>query len=96
MGADGPGKQELPTTPLERAQLFCDLPDQARQIGEFQHAAADATLTALGDVLPGLAAGRTEEEQITIFDSSGFALQDLALAAALLAREDTLTAGATR
>ncbi|WP_375432599.1 ornithine cyclodeaminase family protein [uncultured Friedmanniella sp.] len=96
MGADGPGKQELPTTLLGRARLFCDLPDQARRIGEFQHAAADATITALGDVLHGIASGRTDDEQITIFDSSGFALQDLALAAALLAREDALGSRAVR
>ncbi|WP_245847864.1 ornithine cyclodeaminase family protein [Lentzea kentuckyensis] len=84
MGADGPGKQELPPALYDRASLFCDLPEQSRAIGEFQH--ASVTPVALGAVLAGAAAGRTSAEQITVFDSSGFALQDLTLAAALLRR----------
>ncbi len=43
MGADAKGKQELPPALLERAQLFCDLPEQSRTIGEFQHASAGAS-----------------------------------------------------
>lgn len=85
MGADGPGKQELPAELYDRASLFCDLPEQSRAIGEFQHAPA-ATPVALGAVLAGHAAGRTSTEDVTVFDSSGFALQDLTLAAALLRR----------
>ncbi|SER71766.1 ornithine cyclodeaminase [Lentzea xinjiangensis] len=85
MGADGPGKQELPVALYDRASLFCDLPDQSLAIGEFQHTTA-ATPVALGAVLAGEADGRTAREQITVFDSSGFALQDLTLAAALLRR----------
>ncbi|MFB8275081.1 ornithine cyclodeaminase family protein [Nocardia colli] len=85
MGADGPGKQELPPELYDRARLFCDLPDQSRSIGEFQHA-GPAELTALGAVLTGAAEGRRSPDDITVFDSSGFALQDLTLAAALLRR----------
>ncbi|HUQ56051.1 ornithine cyclodeaminase family protein [Lentzea sp.] len=84
MGADGPGKQELPVALYERASLFCDLPDQSSTIGEFQH--TSAVPVALGSVLAGTAAGRTSDEDVTVFDSSGFALQDLTLAAALLHR----------
>jgi len=84
MGADGPGKQELPVALYERASLFCDLPGQSSTIGEFQH--TSTVPVALGAVLAGTAAGRTSDEDVTVFDSSGFALQDLTLAAALLRR----------
>ncbi len=86
MGADGSGKQELAAALYEQAALFCDLPDQARAIGEFSHAAPEAPVTALGSVLTGAAPGRTDADQVTVFDSSGFALQDLAFAEAILAR----------
>ncbi|MFD5825903.1 ornithine cyclodeaminase family protein [Lentzea sp. NPDC060358] len=84
MGADGPGKQELPVALHDRASLFCDLPDQSNAIGEFQH--TPVVPVALGAVLAGDAAGRTSDDDVTVFDSSGFALQDLTLAAALLRR----------
>lgn len=84
MGADTPGKQELPVELYERARLFCDLPEQSRREGEFQHAPLHAPLTTLGAVLTGVAAGRTAPDQVTVFDSSGFGLQDLALAVAIL------------
>ncbi|MCG8928109.1 ornithine cyclodeaminase family protein [Lentzea sp. CC55] len=85
MGADGPGKQELPAEIFGSAKLFCDLPEQSRAIGEFQHASG-AVPVALGAVLTGASEGRTSPEDTTVFDSSGFALQDLTLAAALLHR----------
>jgi ornithine cyclodeaminase/alanine dehydrogenase-like protein (mu-crystallin family) len=85
MGADSGGKQELPTGLYDNAALFCDLPEQSRTIGEFQHVPG-ADLTPLGAVLSEQAPGRRSPEEITIFDSSGFALQDLTLAAALLDR----------
>ncbi len=89
MGSDAPGKQELPRELLETARLFCDLPAQAVRIGEAQHVAdliAGGThaLTAVGDVLLGRAEGRRSEQDITVFDSSGIALQDLFVADALL------------
>jgi ornithine cyclodeaminase/alanine dehydrogenase-like protein (mu-crystallin family) len=84
MGADARGKQELPPQLFTRARLFCDLPDQSRSIGEFQHAMDDAELTSLGEILHGRATGRRDADEITIFDSSGFAIQDLTLAVALL------------
>lgn len=90
MGSDQAGKQELPPALFPRARLFCDLPQQAVVIGEMQHAKAlvegGQSLVAIGDVLRGTAAGRLSDDEITIFDSSGIALQDLAIAAAVLAR----------
>lgn len=93
MGSDAHGKQELPRELLETARLFCDLPAQAVRIGEAQHVAdliADGTLTltAIGDVLDGRAGGRRSEQDITVFDSSGIALQDLFIADALLRAAD--------
>jgi ornithine cyclodeaminase len=90
MGADAKGKQELPPALLERAALFCDLPEQSRTLGEFQHASAQAqeSLTAIGDVLRSGQGGRTDPDQITVFDSSGIALQDLTIARAILAKAD--------
>jgi ornithine cyclodeaminase len=89
MGADGVGKQELPVGLYARAQLFCDLVAQSVVIGEFQHAAAliqagAVSLTQIGTVLSGQTPGRLDDQAITIFDSSGIALQDLYIAERLL------------
>ena len=86
MGSDAAGKQELPPQLLERASLFCDLPEQYRVIGEFQHAPQEATATAIGHVLSGAHPGRRSPAEITIFDSSGLSLQDLYVARHLLAK----------
>jgi ornithine cyclodeaminase len=89
MGADGAGKQELDPALLERAELFCDLPEQSVAIGEFQHVAPQiasgaVALTAIGRVLMGQAAGRSSAQSITVFDSSGISLQDLHIAQRIL------------
>lgn len=91
MGSDAAGKQELPPDLLRIASCFCDLPAQSVTLGEFQHVAADVAagklpLTAIGDVLAGRARGRTSDGQITVFDSSGIALQDLHVGHAVLRR----------
>ncbi|PRY37929.1 ornithine cyclodeaminase family protein [Umezawaea tangerina] len=88
MGSDARGKQELPPALLATAALFCDLPAQSTTIGEFQHALA-RPVTALGDVLAGRAPGRHDDDTVTVFDSSGIALQDLYVATALLALSRT-------
>lgn len=84
MGSDSRGKQELPDDLLQKASLFCDLPEQSLRIGEFQHAGPEAKPTAIGAVLSGEALGREEECEITIFDSSGISLQDLYIAKTIL------------
>ncbi|MGC0343540.1 ornithine cyclodeaminase family protein [Streptomyces sp. SLBN-8D4] len=88
MGADAPGKRELPPELFPRARVFCDLPEQARRMGESQHAPADTVLTPLGDVLTGRTEGRTADGDITVFDSSGIGGQDLYLGLALLEKMD--------
>ncbi len=89
MGADGPGKAEIAVAEIARAHVFCDDWEQASHGGEL-HAAVEAgrlardEVTELGAVLAGLAEGRRDDEEITIFDSTGLAIQDLAIALAAL------------
>ena len=95
MGADGPGKAEIAVEELVRAHVFADDWEQASHNGDLAHAvAADALtqddVTQLGDVLAGTAAGRRHEHDITIFDSTGLAIQDLGIALAVLASADVL------
>ena len=87
MGADGPGKAEVAIEELRRAHLFCDDWEQAgsKGIGEVGLAAAAGIITRddvteLGQVLIGEADGRRSAGDITLFDSSGLAIQDLAIA----------------
>ena len=89
MGADGPGKAEMAGAELARARLFCDDWKQASHGGELAHAVEDglvteADVTPLGRVLAGEAAGRESAAEITAFDSTGLAIQDLAIALAAL------------
>ncbi|HQS69842.1 MAG: ornithine cyclodeaminase family protein [Novosphingobium sp. 17-62-8] len=85
MGSDAAGKQELPPELFASAALFCDHPAQAVVMGDLQHFTGDrAQIVALGDVLLGRAEGRTSPDQITVFDSSGIALQDLTIARKLI------------
>jgi alanine dehydrogenase len=95
MGADGPGKAEIATSELLRARLFCDDWGQASHGGELAAAvAADALtrdgVTELGEVLTGQAPGRQHDDDITLFDSTGLAIQDLAIAIAAFAKADEL------
>ncbi|HEY0648024.1 ornithine cyclodeaminase family protein [Phenylobacterium sp.] len=85
MGADTAGKQELDIELVSRARLFADVAAQAVTIGEFQTAARAGRIgphdiTPLGAVLDGQAAGRLDSSEVTVFDSSGVAVQDLAVA----------------
>jgi alanine dehydrogenase len=89
MGADGPGKAEIGLEELLRTRVFCDDWEQASHNGELAHAVEAGRITRdevtqLGDVLAGTAAGRQSEDEVTIFDSTGLAIQDLAIALAAL------------
>jgi len=95
MGADGPGKAEIAVAELERVQVFCDDWEQASHNGDLVHAVeagvlARADVSQLGDVLIGMAEGRKSDDDITVFDSTGLAIQDLAIALAALERADEL------
>ena len=91
MGTDTRGKQEVEAALLARARVFCDERAQSVTIGEAQHAVAAGLLapeaiTEIGAVVAGLAPGRRSAEEITLFDGTGVALQDLAVAARAVAR----------
>ncbi len=89
LGADGPGKSEATIAAIAKCALFCDEWRQASHGGELT-AAVEAgvvsreQVTELGVVLAGGAPGRSGPEAITLFDSTGLAIQDLAIAAAAL------------
>jgi ornithine cyclodeaminase/alanine dehydrogenase-like protein (mu-crystallin family) len=89
LGADGPGKAEATISAVAACTLFCDEWEQAAHGGELT-AAIEAgavtreRVTELGAVLAGTAAGRSDPEAVTLFDSTGLAIQDLAVASAAL------------
>ena len=95
MGADGPGKAEVAIEELRRAHLFCDDWEQASHGGELTAAVAAGVVqrtdvTELGAVLIGEADGRRSAGDITLFDSTGLAIQDLAIAKAAYAKAGEL------
>ena len=79
VGADTKGKRELPDGLLTRARLFVDDRQQAQQIGETQWA-PDTPCEELGDLLTGKAVVARDPRDITVFDMTGLALQDLTTA----------------
>jgi alanine dehydrogenase len=85
IGADAAGKAEVEPAAVRRCRLFCDEWRQASTGGELAAgvAAGNVTreqVTELGEVLSGRAEGRRADEEITLFDSTGLAIQDLAIA----------------
>jgi alanine dehydrogenase len=95
MGADGPGKAEIAVDELVRTRVFCDDWVQASHNGDLAAAVnagaiAQESATEIGRVLTGEAVGRRSDDEITTFDSTGLAIQDLAIALAALERADQL------
>jgi ornithine cyclodeaminase/alanine dehydrogenase-like protein (mu-crystallin family) len=95
MGADGPGKAEVAIAELSRAHLFCDDWEQASHGGELAAGVAAGvvtqdTVTELGAVLIGEADGRRSAGDVTLFDSTGLAIQDLAIAKAAFTKASEL------
>jgi alanine dehydrogenase len=87
LGADGPGKAEATVAAVIACALFCDEWAQASHGGELTAAVEQGLVTRdlvtdLGAVLAGDAAGRPHAGAVTLFDSTGLAIQDLAIAAA--------------
>lgn len=76
VGGDCPGKTELHGDILEAAKVFVEYEPQSRIEGEIQHQPADFAVTELWQVLRGESAGRDNAQQVTVFDSVGFALED--------------------
>jgi ornithine cyclodeaminase/alanine dehydrogenase-like protein (mu-crystallin family) len=95
MGADGPGKAEIAVEELARVRVFCDDWEQASHNGDLVHAVeagrvARQDVTELGAVLAGEADGRRSDDEATAFDSTGLAIQDLAIALAAMERAEHL------
>ncbi|HST24436.1 MAG TPA: ornithine cyclodeaminase family protein [Gaiellaceae bacterium] len=87
MGADGPDKCEIAPAELARVSAFCDDWGQASHAGDLAHAVEAGLLarehvTEIGAVLTDDAPGRRSADEITAFDSTGLAIQDLAIALA--------------
>ena len=76
IGGDCPGKTELHKDILLRSDIFVEFPPQTRIEGELQQLAEDHPVTELWQVITGEAKGRVSGEQITLFDSVGFAIED--------------------
>jgi alanine dehydrogenase len=95
MGADGPGKAEIAARELARTHVFCDDWEQASHSGDISHAVEAGLIgredvTQLGAVLAGDAPGRAGADDMTVFDSTGLAIQDLAIAIAAIERAPDL------
>jgi len=89
LGADGPGKAEAEPEAVAACQLFCDEWTQASHGGELTAAVEAGLVTRdqvaeLGAVLTGAHPGRSATDGVTLFDSTGLAIQDLALCLALI------------
>ena len=76
VGGDCPGKTELHTDVLRRAQIFVEYAPQTRIEGEIQQLAADHPITELCEVIARRMPGRQSADDITLFDSVGFAIED--------------------
>lgn len=89
VGADAHGKQELEPALMVGSTVVVDVLAQCVEIGELQHAVAAGLMTPadvhaeLSDVVVGRRPGRTRADEVTIFDSSGTALQDVAASLAV-------------
>lgn len=89
VGADNEDKQELEPALLIKNKLVVDILEQAASIGELHHSLESNLITKadvyaeLGEVVAGRKSGRSSSEEIIIFDSTGMALQDVIVAAAV-------------
>ncbi|MDQ6886175.1 MAG: ornithine cyclodeaminase family protein [Gemmatimonadota bacterium] len=92
VGADGESKQELEPSVLAIGTVVVDVLEQCATIGELHHALAagvmrrDAVHAELAEVVSGRRSGRTSDPEVTIFDSTGTALEDVAAAALVYER----------
>jgi len=76
VGGDCPGKTELHADVLRAGAVFVEYEPQSRIEGDLQQMPADFAVTEFWRVLAGAAPGRVAADQITVFDSVGFALED--------------------
>jgi alanine dehydrogenase len=87
VGADSPGKQELEPALMARAGVVVDVLEQCAAIGDLHHALEAGVVTKddvrgeLADIVAGRKTGRRSDDEITVFDSTGTAIEDVAAAA---------------
>ncbi|HKA41931.1 MAG TPA: ornithine cyclodeaminase family protein [Burkholderiales bacterium] len=92
IGADNENKQEIDPALLAASKVVTDITEQCSAIGDLHHAVAAGVMSPagvhaeLGEIVAGRKPGRTSDEEIIVFDSSGTALQDVAAAAAVYRR----------
>jgi alanine dehydrogenase len=91
VGADNHDKQELDPRLLASSKVIADIREQCAEIGDLHHAIHEGLMSQndageLGEVVAGLKPGRASAKEITIFDSTGTALQDVASAAVVYER----------
>ena len=101
VGADNPEKQEIEPAALAKSKVVVDLLEQAASIGDLYHAIDAGVMrisdvhAELGQVLAGLRPGRTSDDEMFVFDSTGTALQDVAAAALVYERASRSGRGTT-
>lgn len=76
IGGDCPGKTELHADILKRSTIFVEYPEQTRIEGEIQQLDPDHPIVELWQVISGQVKGRSDQKEITLFDSVGFAIED--------------------
>ncbi len=92
VGADHEDKQAIASELMVRAKVVADVKEQACRIGDLHHAISDGIMRAadvyaeLGEIVAGLKAAREGDQEVTIFDSTGTGLQDVAAAIAVYRR----------
>ncbi|MGR6804763.1 ornithine cyclodeaminase [Sphaerotilus natans] len=95
VGGDCPGKTELHADVLRAARVFVEYEPQTRIEGDIQQLPADFAVVDLWRVLAGQVEGRQRAEQVTVFDSVGFALEDFSTLRLVAARAEALGLGET-
>lgn len=101
VGADNPMKSEIAPSLMARAAVFADVADQCVVMGDLRAAIAAGAMSRedlrgeLGEILVGAKAGRRDDREIVIFDSTGAAFQDLAAAAMIFERAKANGIGAS-
>jgi len=93
VGGDCPGKTELHGDILDTANVFVEYEPQSRIEGEIQHKPADFKVTEFWQVLRGEQPGRRSDDEVTVFDSVGFALEDFSALRFMLASATELGLG---
>ena len=95
VGGDCPGKTELHADVLRAARVFVEYEPQTRIEGDIQQLPADFPVVDLWRVLAGQAEGRQRADQVTVFDSVGFALEDFSTLRLVAERAEALGLGET-